>query len=110
MNTRDVSILLVIYAAMLILGGWMGFVKAKSKPSLIAGATSGLIILLSILLMSQKGPAARAGCLLATLTALALSLFFGKRFAKSRKVMPGGLMAVVSLLVFTLLLLAAPEF
>ncbi len=107
MNTRDASLLLLIYAALLVAGGWIGFIKAKSRPSLIAGHISGVIILIAIaLIFSEKG--VKAGCILATLTALGLSIFFGKRFAKSRKFMPGGLMASVSAIVFLLFLLANP--
>jgi uncharacterized membrane protein (UPF0136 family) len=107
MNHKDASVLLLIYAALLIAGGWIGFLKAKSRPSLIAGHISGAIILIAMfLIFTEKGT--KAGCILATATALALSIFFGKRFAKSRKFMPGGLMAVVSAGVFLLFLLANP--
>ncbi|MEI7922765.1 MAG: TMEM14 family protein [Planctomycetota bacterium] len=110
MNIKDVTILLLIYAVMLMLGGLMGFIKAKSKPSLIAGSLSGLMILVSIYLMNQTGSIAQTGCLLATFTSLSLALFFGKRFAKSRKLMPGGVMAVFSVAIFILLVLAGPRF
>lgn len=104
MNTRELSILLLGYAALLVAGGWIGFIKAKSKPSLIAGHVSGLIIVIAIFLMKTDGPASRFGGLLAFFTALALTLFFGKRFAKTRKMMPAGMMAIVSALVSLLLL------
>lgn len=107
MNTRDASLLLVIYAALLVAGGWIGFLKAKSRPSLIAGHISGAIILIAMALIFSE-QAVKAGCILATLTALGLSIFFGKRFAKSRKFMPGGMMASISAIVFLLFLLANP--
>jgi uncharacterized membrane protein (UPF0136 family) len=37
----------VVYGVLIILGGVMGFVKAKSKASLIAGTISGVLILAS---------------------------------------------------------------
>lgn len=108
MTLKFASILLLVYAFLLIAGGWIGFIKAKSKPSLIAGHIAGLMIVISILIMTKGGPMARGGCILASLTAFLLTIFFGKRFAKTRKVMPAGMMAVVSGIVFLLVLLAAP--
>ena len=105
MGNKELSILLLIYAALLLAGGWIGFIKGKSKPSLIAGHVSGLIIVAAIFMVKAEGAVSRAGSLLAFFTALALALFFGKRFAKTRKVMPAGMMAVVSVLVCLLLLL-----
>ncbi len=32
MSTKDASILLVIYAALLVAGGWIGYLKAKKPP------------------------------------------------------------------------------
>lgn len=107
MSTKDASVLLLLYAAMLVAGGWIGFLKAKSRPSLIAGHISGAIMLVCMALIFS-GQGVKAGCILATLTSLALAIFFGKRFAKSRKFMPGGLMAIVSAGVFLLFLLANP--
>jgi uncharacterized membrane protein (UPF0136 family) len=111
MSPKVTSLILLFYAFLLVMGGWIGFLKAKSKPSLIAGHISGLLIVIASLLMAKGSPAAgRGGCILATLTALALTLFFGKRFAKTRKPMPAGMMAIVSLVIFLILLLASPTF
>lgn len=107
MNNQNASLLLLGYAALLVAGGWIGFLKAQSRPSLIAGHVSGVVILIAMfLIFSERGT--KAGCMLATATSLALAIFFGKRFAKSRKFMPGGLMAVVSSGVFLVFLLANP--
>ncbi|MFM7317970.1 MAG: TMEM14 family protein [Isosphaeraceae bacterium] len=111
MTPKDMSLILLVYAFLLVMGGWIGFLKAKSKPSLIAGHISGLLVIVAILLMAKGNAAAgRGGCLLATITALALTLFFGKRFAKTRKPMPAGIMAVVSAVVFLILIMASPSF
>lgn len=107
MSTKDASVLLLLYAALLVAGGWIGYIKAKSRPSLIAGHISGVIILICMaLIFTEQG--VKAGSIVATLTSLGLAIFFGKRFAKSRKFMPGGLMAIVSSGVFLLFLLANP--
>lgn len=111
MTPKETSLVLLVYAFLLVMGGWIGFLKAKSKQSLIAGHTSGLLVIVAILLMSGENVAAgRGGCLLATIISLTLTLFFGKRFAKTRKPMPAGMMAFVSAMVFLLLILASPSF
>ncbi|MFM1802245.1 MAG: hypothetical protein RJA81_1597 [Planctomycetota bacterium] len=110
MTPKIASVILLIYAMLLVAGGWIGYLKAKSKPSLIAGHVSGLLIIVSILIMIKGGQLAPGGCILASLTAFLLTIFFGKRFAKTRKLMPAGMMAVVSAIIFLAVLLAFPQF
>lgn len=84
------STILWIYIALLMAGGLTGFLKAGSKASLIASSIFALV-----LVACNTGwiPGAHA----ADVVLAILFLFFGKKFAKTRKFMPSGLMAVLSL-------------
>jgi uncharacterized membrane protein (UPF0136 family) len=95
--------LLGVYAILLAVGGIVGYTKARSRPSLIAGLASAAAALLSLLLSLQNP---RWGMGLGALLAILLTAFFGYRFGvKTRKFMPAGLLAVVSLLVFLVVIL-----
>jgi uncharacterized membrane protein (UPF0136 family) len=86
----------IIYAVLLILGGIMGFAKAKSRPSLISGIVTGVISLLIALLSKyQIGTALTLGILLG----IALGIFFVNRYLATKKVMPAMFMAAVSFIV-----------
>jgi uncharacterized membrane protein (UPF0136 family) len=97
------QIALAIYAVLLAVGGVIGYTKAASKPSLIAGLASALAAILALAISFQN---ASLGMGLAAAVAALLFLFFGYRFAvKTRKFMPSGLLAVVSLAVLAVTIL-----
>ena len=87
-------LLLYIYGVLLIVGGVMGYVKAKSVPSVVAGVVCGLIaIFLGANYTWHDAPYA----------ALALSLFLiilmGRRYLRTRKTMPAVPIVVLSVIV-----------
>ena len=84
-----------IYIALLFAGGLMGFLKAGSKMSLIMASVFAALLALCALNV-LKVPRLADGLL------LFLLVFFAMRFAKGKKFMPNGLMAVLT--VVTLLL------
>jgi uncharacterized membrane protein (UPF0136 family) len=86
---------LLLYAVLVLAGGVMGYVKARSKPSLISGLISGAALLIAWGI--TLGNSYNAGIGLATCLAIALLIVFGLRFRKTNKFMPAGLMAIVSL-------------
>lgn len=83
--------ILWIYIAFLIAGGLIGFLKARSKASIIASVAFAIPLALCAANVI-KAPVV-ADVLLGF-----LAVFFGMRFAKSKKFMPGGLMALLSLI------------
>ena len=80
--------ILWIYIAMLMLGGLVGFLKAKSKISLITSFVFSVVLSLCAL---NKLPIQVAWGVLSF-----LALFFLIRFLKTRKFMPGGMMTLLS--------------
>ena len=84
-------IVLWIYIVLLLAGGLMGFVKAGSKMSLIMSAAFALILILCAVNVIAFAHAA-------DFVLVFLLVFFGMRFAKSKKMMPNGMMAILTLI------------
>jgi uncharacterized membrane protein (UPF0136 family) len=97
------QITLAIYALLLAVGGVIGYLKAGSRPSLIAGSISALAALLALGLSIGNN---RMGVPLGLILSIALFVLFGYRYAvKTRKFMPSGLLAVASLVVLAVMFL-----
>ena len=85
---------LYIYGILLIVGGAMGYVKAKSVPSLVAGLVCGLLaLLLGYRYAWHFAPHA------ALILSLVLIFIMGRRYIKTRKAMPALLIVVLSVIV-----------
>lgn len=94
---QTASYLVYVYAVLVGVGGVIGYRKANSLPSLVMGSVS-------CLLLAAAGYGLSLGKAwgepLALVLAFALLVFFTLRYLKSspRAFMPGGLMAILSLL------------
>ena len=97
------QVTLGIYGVLLAVGGLIGYLKAGSRPSLIAGMLSAVAAFAALGLtigQSQLGPP------LGMLLAVFLFVLFGYRYAvKTGKFMPSGLLAVISLIVLGVMIL-----
>ncbi|XP_051258570.1 transmembrane protein 14C-like [Dicentrarchus labrax] len=82
------------YAVLVSAGGIIGFVKAGSSTSLVAGLLFGLLAAVGAYLASQNPK----NVWLSLGTAGTLSVVMGLRFLNSWKFMPAGLMTLTSLL------------
>ena len=89
-----VRLYLFAFGVLTVAGGVMGFVKAKSRASLIAGSLSGAALLFAGYLV---GSGSRIGLIVGLVVSLALAGRFIMTFRKSRKVMPAGLMALLGI-------------
>ncbi|MEM6717611.1 MAG: TMEM14 family protein, partial [Cyanobacteria bacterium P01_C01_bin.147] len=81
-----------IYAVLSVVGGIIGYQKAGSKPSLIAGIITGILLLVAGVGLLQM---AAWASWLAIAVALLLVIVFIGRLLKTRKFMPAGLMVIV---------------
>ena len=96
------QVVLGVYGFLLIVGGIMGFVKSQSRVSLFAGAVSGgLCVGAAWLSVDQPSE----GFTIGSLVAFLLAGVFINRFAKTRKLMPAGMVLVLSLIVGILLMM-----
>jgi uncharacterized membrane protein (UPF0136 family) len=87
-------LLLYIYGILLIVGGAMGYVKARSVPSLVAGVVCGVIaLLLGLRYTWHFAPEA------AFILAVVLIVIMGRRYLNTRKAMPALLIVVLSVIV-----------
>lgn len=85
----------IIYGLLTLAGGIMGYVKAGSTASLMAGGISGILILVCAMLYLQKKPLGLYGL---TVLSLALAGWFGLKFSQSGAIMPAGMMVALSVL------------
>ncbi|BFZ61773.1 hypothetical protein YB2330_002849 [Saitoella coloradoensis] len=82
------------FALLTFLGGAIGFIKAGSIASIISASVSALLIAYGASLTSREYENAK----MIFWVSLLLLGFFAKRYAGSRKVMPAGLMMILSLI------------
>jgi uncharacterized membrane protein (UPF0136 family) len=91
---KNTAIEVWVYGVIMILGGIAGFARVGSKASLISGVGFGLVLLVSgfgVWNGSQNSLMA------ATIIALLLVVLFAIRYAKKRRFMPAGMLAILSL-------------
>src|ERR1041384_5193088 len=82
-----------VFGALSIVGGLIGFLKAKSKASLIAGGISGVLLIVAAMLLKSN---VTAGLVLGGIISLALAGRFVPALLKGGKFMPAGMMAILS--------------
>jgi uncharacterized membrane protein (UPF0136 family) len=89
------KIYFIIFGLLTIVGGVMGYVKAGSTASIIAGSISGILLLLAAFLLPGN---LTVGLVLAAVVSLALAGRFVPAFIKTGSLMPAGLMSVLSVI------------
>jgi uncharacterized membrane protein (UPF0136 family) len=92
-----------LFAVLTIGGGVMGYVKAGSMPSLIAGGVSGALLLVSALLIPSK---LHAGLIVGLVVSLLLAARFAPIFLAGKKMMPAGMMTILSVVAIILTIVA----
>ena len=84
-----------IYIVLLVVGGLIGFLKAKSQVSLIMSVSfAALLTLCALGIIFQP--------YVADILLAALLIVFAMRLAKTKKFMPSGMMLIVTLIALVL--------
>jgi uncharacterized membrane protein (UPF0136 family) len=87
---------ILVYAGLMLAGGVIGYQVSGSKASLMAGATSAVLLAVAFGI-AWRGATPAAGLWIASALALLLSVVFVIRLAKTRKFMPAGMLMALSL-------------
>ena len=84
-----------VFGALTIAGGVVGYVKAGSVASIIAGSITGVLLLVAAFLLPEH----RAiGLATAFIISLFLAAQFAPKFIRTGRVMPAGMMSVLSVI------------
>ena len=92
-----------IFGALTIIGGVIGYVKAGSLPSIIAGTITGLLLLLAAWILPSNR---MIGLVTALIVSLLLAAQFIPKFIRTGKMMPAGLMSILSAIGIIVLIVA----
>jgi len=85
----------LVFGALTIIGGIIGYVKAGSLPSIIAGAITGVLLVIAASLLPSHR---QAGLATALVVSLLLAAQFVPKLIRTHKVMPAGLMSILSVI------------
>lgn len=99
MNDFNLKVLWA-YIALLLLGGLIGFLKAKSKVSLISSTVFAAVLIVTTLPGILEP---HMGMMVANVTLIVLLLVFAMRLGKTKKFMPSGLILVATVAALALL-------
>jgi uncharacterized membrane protein (UPF0136 family) len=89
------KIYFIIFGLLTITGGIIGYVKAGSVASIIAGAIAGVLLLVAAFLLPDHRV---AGLAIALIVSLLLAAQFFPKFLRTGTVMPAGVMSLLSVI------------
>jgi uncharacterized membrane protein (UPF0136 family) len=90
-----VKVYYAVFAALAVVGGIIGFARAKSVISLVAGIISGAVLATASWMIPGRHP--NVAYIMALLVSVLLAGKFVPDTMHKRAVVPGGLMALLSL-------------
>ena len=97
------KIYFIVFGVLTIVGGLIGYLKAGSSISLISGAIAGILLLTAAYLLPGSPV---AGLSLGLVVSLLLAGRFIPNFIATSKVMPAGMMSILSVIGIVMAVLA----
>jgi len=89
------KIYFIVFGALTIIGGIVGYLKAGSVASIIAGSIAGVLLLVAAFLLPEHR---MVGLATALIISLLLAAQFVPKFLRTGRVMPAGMMSVLSVI------------
>ena len=83
----------IVFGALTIVGGIVGYLKAGSVASIIAGSNTGVLLLVAAFLLPEHRT---IGLATALIVSLLLAAQFVPKFLRTGIVMPAGMMSILS--------------
>ena len=87
------KIYFIVFGALTIVGGIVGYLKAGSVASIIAGSITGVLLLVAAFLLPEHRT---IGLATALIVSLLLAAQFIPKFLRTGRVMPAGMMSILS--------------
>ena len=89
------KIYFIVFGVLTVAGGVVGYVKAGSVASIIAGSITGVLLLVAAFLLPEH----RAiGLATAFIISLLLAAQFAPKFIRTGRVMPAAMMSILSVI------------
>ncbi|HEY4283577.1 MAG TPA: TMEM14 family protein [Chthoniobacterales bacterium] len=89
------KIYFLVFGVLTIAGGIIGYVKARSAASIVAGTITGILLIVAGMLLPVHR---ELGLCLALVTSAILAAQFVPRLLRTRRVMPAGVMSLLSVI------------
>ena len=89
------KIYFIVFGALTIVGGIVGYVKAGSVASIIAGSITGVLLLVAAFLLPEHR---MVGLATALIVSLLLAAYFVRKYLSTGAVMPAGIMSLLSVI------------
>ena len=89
------KIYFIVFGALTIVGGIVGYVKAGSVASIIAGSITGVLLLVAAFLLPEHR---MVGLATALIVSLLLAAQFIPKLLRTGRIMPAGIMSVLSVI------------
>jgi uncharacterized membrane protein (UPF0136 family) len=83
----------IVFGALTIVGGIIGYLKAGSVASIVAGSITGVLLLVAVFLLPEHRT---IGLATALIVSLLLAAQFVPKFLRTGRVMPAGMMSILS--------------